>query len=150
MTELDVLEKLKGKSLEHIEWYFYKDEELQEAKDDRDTFKIPMKYKIIGRCTLLGDIVVYYQNAIGVISHEEPEKGPLKMVKDIVAFNGFVELLSEIPDFSEERDIKKLKKIKKQIKSIRKQAPKNLKDDFDEVLYDIDDLIEDIKDGYID
>ena len=143
----EVLDRLKGRTFKIINWYFYTDEEEGRRKEIRDVFNVSDDYKIIGRCTLLGDIVVFYNGRIGVINHDEPEEEPLVMTKNIVKFGEFVDLLEEIPDYAEEKDIKALKKIKKQIKSIRKKAPKNLKDDFDESIYDIEDLIEDIEDG---
>ena len=145
MIERKTLETFKGKSLKIIEWYFYNESEKGEIDEIRRTFDISEKYEIVGRCTLLGDIVVFYKDKIGVISHDEPKSGPLTMVKDILEFSAFISLLEELPDYSEEDNIERLKIIRKQLKSLRKQAPKNLKDDFIDEITDIEDIIEDLK-----
>ena len=146
MVEQEVLNTFRGKHFEIINWYFYRNDEENEITEIKNIFNIPEKYKIIGRCTLLGDIVVLYKNKIGVISHDEPEEGPLIMVKDIIEFGKFVRLIEEIPDFEKEKEIINLKKIRKKLKKLKKIAPKNLRDDFENSIYDVEDIIEDLED----
>lgn len=52
----EVLDRLKGRSFQIINWYFYTDEEEVEIEKVRAIFNVSNEYKIIGRCTLLGDI----------------------------------------------------------------------------------------------
>jgi len=142
MTDKEVLENLRGKHLPVIEWYFYQETEQEEIQEIKEIFQISEKYKIVGRCTLLGDIVVSYKNKIGVISHDEPEEKPLTMVKRIAEFGDFLKLLGEYSGYDDEDDINQLKAARKQLKKLKKQAPKGLKDKFEDEIYEVEELID--------
>lgn len=147
MTEQETLSSIKGKNFSVINWYFYKEEEQNEMQEIWEIFEIPNKYNIIGRCTLLGDIVVYYKNKIGVISHDEPETGPLTMIKDIVKFSEFIKVFEEYEGYADD-NLEQLKKAKKQLKQLKKKAPKRLRDNFEDEIDEVKDLIDDIKTGF--
>lgn len=81
-----------------------------------------------------------------IISRLPKPENDFKLTKKLETASELIEATLLIPDFEGCEDIKELKSIRKQIKKCKKIAPKNLKDDFEQAIWEIEDEIEFLED----
>lgn len=138
------LDKFRGKHVKILDWTFFKDQ--SEANDCRETYSIGKEYRLIGT-TIVGDVLAIKESRLIQINHERPiSEEDFELSKRLKLVEITIDKALEIPDYEDCEDIKELKSIKKQLKKIRKCAPKNLKDDFEDAIMDIENEIDFLKD----
>ncbi len=137
------LEKFKGQFIPILDWSFFKDE--KEAESYRTTYSIDPDCTLFAS-TILGDIIALRNNRLVEISHDDSRsENDLKLAKNLAKVSILLEETIKIPDYEDCEDIKELKSIRKQIKACRKLAPKNMKDNFELAMEDIDGEIDMLK-----
>lgn len=125
-----------------FEWtILYDDKEKAEIKE---AYNIPDTYKIIATDNN-GNILVESKNKLFQIDHEDPSENPYLLTDD---FSVLKKLFIELCNFQEctiETPLKEIREAKKKLNEIKKECPKELRDDFENEIENLTELISDYK-----
>jgi len=125
-----------------LDWTLIKDD--SDKKELYDLYQIESDFEIIGT-DILGDLIAEKDSKLYSINHEEPESEPLLIVTDIIRLQKVAERLIKLPEYSTNTPITDLKKIKKELSEIRKEIDKGLRENIEDRIDDLKELISDWK-----
>lgn len=130
----------------YLNWRFFL--KLEYVMELKDLYSISDKYEILGT-DMLGDIITLKDNSIIILNHEVPdEENEYFITNDLEKLIILLKRLINVKDYIELDDtdnkkyLSELIKIKKDLKECKKLAPKDMKDDFEDFIEEIESEID--------